>query len=80
MGLFGAAHIWGAKALPSLKSATYHETWQLYLTYRRSKNHINLMAHTLSFADISIFLLEISNFCYIKKYGHRYRYQYFLSL
>ena len=31
---------------------------------------MNHVAHTLSSADISIFSLEISKFCYIKEYRY----------
>ena len=65
---------WRAKKPPSLKSVniSYNdETWQLYLTSRRSKKNMNLVTHTLSSADISIFSPEISKFCYIKKYRYR---------
>ena len=30
------------------------------------------MTHLLGSADMSIFLLEISKFCYIKKYSYRF--------
>ena len=33
---------------------------------------MNHMAHPLSSAEISIYLQEISNFCYIKKYKFRF--------
>ena len=33
---------------------------------------MNHVTHPLSFADTSIFLLEISKFCYIKKYRYRF--------
>ena len=32
------------------------------------------MVHLLNSADISIFLLEISNFCYIKKYRSKFHF------
>ena len=41
----------------------------LYL--KDKKKHINHLAHPLNFADVSIFSLEINNFCYSKKYGNR---------
>ena len=51
---------------PFLKSVTHIlQRWnlaQLYLTYRRPKKCMNLLTHTLNFADISIFSLEIENF------------------
>ena len=72
MDLFGATHGWGrGKKEPSLKSVTRILPWwnlaQLYLTKRWSKKHINHVTHSLSFADVSIFSPEISNFCCIKK-------------
>ena len=33
---------------------------------------MNHVTHPLSFADTNIFLLEISKFCYIKKYRNRF--------
>ena len=50
------------KSAPSLKSAT-HEI--------RSIKQINQVIYLLSSTDISIFSLEINNFCYIRKYRHR---------
>ena len=42
---------------------------------------MNHVTHHLSSADISIFLQEISKFCYIKKYRYRFRLDtYFLTL
>ena len=39
------------------------------------------MTHPLSYADISIFLLEITKVCYIKKYKYRLHFDlYFLIL
>ena len=65
----------GAKRPPSLKSVTYIlQRWnlaQLYLSQRRSRKYMNHVTHPLSSADISIFLPEISRFCYIKKYRYR---------
>ena len=72
-----AAHGWGKakKPPPSLKSATHIlQQWnlaQLYLTQRRSKKYMNQVTHPLNSADISIFSLEISKFCHIKKYRYR---------
>ena len=78
MGLFRAAYGWegkGAKKPPSLKSVTYVlQEWnlaQLYFTWRRSKKYVNHVTHPLSSADFRIFLLEISKFCYFKKYRYR---------
>ena len=47
---------------------------QLYLSQRGSKKYINHVTHHLSSADISIFSLEISKFCYIKKYRYRFHF------
>ena len=38
---------------------------------KKSKKYMNHVTHPLSSADISIFLPEVSNFCYIKKYRYR---------
>ena len=39
------------------------------IPYLKKMHHVT---HPLSFADTSIFLLEISKFCYIKKYRYRF--------
>ena len=66
----------GAKMSPSLKSATHTlQRWnlaQLYLTERILKDYMSHVTHSLSSADIIIFLLEISKFCCIKKYRFRF--------
>ena len=36
------------------------------------QKNINHVTHPLTSADISVFLLEISQFCYIKKYRYRF--------
>ena len=63
------------KKQPSLKIFTYIlQLWKLapfYLTQRWSKKYVNHVTHFLSFVAISIFLPEISSFCYIKKYRYR---------
>ena len=42
---------------------------------------MNHVTHPLSSTDIRIFLLEISKFCYVKKYRHRLRFDaYFVIL
>ena len=44
----------------------------IVISYLKKIQEINKpLVHPLSSADISIFSLEISNFCYIKKYRHR---------
>ena len=47
-------------------------TWHSYtLPKEGPKIYINHVTHPLSSADIRIFSLEISKFCYIKKYRYR---------
>ena len=51
---------------------TYPTIMKLVAVIQYVKNiqqYMNHMTHPLGFADIIIFSLEISNFCYIKKYG-----------
>ena len=68
MGFLGAAH----GPPENLSHISYSdETWQLYLTQRRSKKYASHLTHPSSSADISIFSPEISKFCYIKKYRYR---------
>ena len=75
MRLFRRAHSWGTKKLSSLKSVTYILQWWNWHTYtlpiEDPKKYINHVRHLLSSANISNFLLEISKFCYIKKYRCR---------
>ena len=65
----------GAKKAPPLKSVSHisynDETWQLYLTQRRSKKYMSYVTYSLSSADISIFSPGIDKFSYIKKYRYR---------
>ena len=76
MGFFGPAHGWGGgqeSPLPKI-CHTYPVIIKLgtvipYLT--KIQKHMNHVTRPLSSADISIFLLEISKFCYIKKYRFR---------
>ena len=78
MGFFGAAHGWGVKRPPSLKSVAHILQWlnlaQLYLTQRRSKKYMNHMTHPLSSADINILSPIINKFCYIKIYRCRFHF------
>ena len=39
---------------------------------KKKKNYMNRMIHPLGFANIRIFLPEISKFGYIKKYRYRF--------
>ena len=87
MGFFEAAHVWrggGGKKPPYLKSVTHILQWwslaHLYLSQGRSKKYMNHMKHTLIFADISVFLSEISKFCYIKKYRYKIVFWYVISI
>ena len=49
-----------------------NEIWHTYTLHKkRSKKFINHVTHLFSSGDISIFLREISKFCYNKKYGYR---------
>ena len=65
----------------SQKSVTYPTMMKLdtvipYL--KKIQKKLNHVIHRLKFADISIFLPEISKFCYIKKY--RYLYNHFHNI
>ena len=72
MDFFRAAHGWRYDCAKfhhcriCVKSVTNILQWwnlaQLYLTYRRSKNYMNHMAHPLSSAAISIFYQKSTNF------------------
>ena len=76
MGLFGAAHAWGAKA-PSLPKIchTYITMMKLgrVISYLISKikKCMNHVTHPLISTDIIIFSLKIRKSCYIKKYRYR---------
>ena len=73
--LLGLSLIGGGKKAPLSKISHIYPTMMKLVTVipylKRSKKHINHVTHPLSYADIRIFLPEISNFCYIKKYGYR---------
>ena len=74
MGIFGAAHLWGTERPPSLKSVTHIlQWWNLaVISYLKKIQKIYESCDTsLTSADISIFSLEISKCCYIKKYRYR---------
>ena len=48
------------------------ETWHSYTLLKEdAKKYINHVTQPISSADISILSPEISNFCYIKKYGYK---------
>ena len=80
MGIFGAAHRWGvgdvgAKRPPLPKIChTYPTKMKLgtaipYLT--KIQKYMNQVTQPLSCTNISIFSLEISKLCYMKKYRYR---------
>ena len=77
MGIFGAAHKWGGcpKKIPLPKICHRYPTIMKLgnaISYlKKIKKIYDHVTHTLSSADICIFSLEISKFCYIKKYRHR---------
>ena len=68
MGHFGAAYL-----LPKI-CYTYPEwwTWHRHIVPKENLkgiDKINHVTHPLISDDISIFSVEISTFCYIRKYG-----------
>ena len=76
VGLFGGCSWMGMQKDSSLLKIchTYPTmkkfgTVMLYL--RKIQKYINQVTHSLISTDVSIYLLEISNFCYIKKYRYR---------
>ena len=71
MGFFGAAHGWRGQGAKMCH--TYPTMMKLgtVIPYLRKIKKINHMTHSLISADISNFSLEISKFCYIKKYMYR---------
>ena len=79
MGIFGAAHGWGgAKRPPSLKSVTHPAMMKLgtvipYLN-KIQKIYESCNAPPEFSADINIYSLEISKFCYIKKCRYRFHF------
>ena len=75
MGLFGATHGWETKkaTLPNIcHTCPVMIKFGTIIPYlKRSKKHMNHVAHPLSSADISIFSPEINNHYYIKKYRYK---------
>ena len=62
------------KGPPSLKYVTHILQWLNLTSYTLPKEdpkNMNHLTHPSSSVYISIFSLEISKFCYIKKYGYR---------
>ena len=89
--LFEAAHGWRAREggghkkapLPwNLSHISYKdETWDSYtLPKEDRKKVLNHVTYPLSSADISIFSLEISKICYIRKYKCRLHFGNFLII
>ena len=69
IGLFRAARGWWYSLSPKI-CHTYPTMMKLGtvgLSINYIYKNINHMKYSMSFSDISIFSLEISNFCYIKK-------------
>ena len=50
------------------------------IPYVKKKKDISHMTHPLSSTNISIFSLEISNFCFIKKYTERLHFHTYLLI
>ena len=76
MVFFGGLLMEGSaqKGPPSLKYVTHILQWLNLTSYTLPKEdpkNMNHLIHPSSSVDISIFSLEISKFCYIKKYGYR---------
>ena len=75
----GCSRMEGQKATPppppALKSATHILQWWNLAPYLKKFQKLyesHDMTHPLCSANISIFLPEISKFCYIKKYWYRF--------
>ena len=91
MGLFGAAHRWGEGGGPKTpppppplpKTSHSYPTMMKLGTVKpylkKPKKDMNHVTHPLSYADINIFSLEISRFCYIRKYTYRFAFWYIIS-
>ena len=75
MGPFGAANGCRVKKATLLKICHTYPTMMKLGTavsyLKKIQKNIDHVKHTLGVADISIFSLEISKFCYIKKYRYR---------
>ena len=76
MGLFGAAYEWVGQKGPLPKICHTYPTNMKFDTIipyvkKIKKKYMNHVTQPLSSADISIFSLEITKFCYIRKYIYR---------
>ena len=71
MGLFRAAHGWGAKRLPLPKIYHTYPAIMKLVTYipqlKKIHKDMSHVTHRLRSADTSIFSLESSKFCYTRK-------------
>ena len=88
MGLFGAAHGWGApKSVTHINTNMSHhtvishnsvthinndETWHTYTLPKEDTKNIWITWHTPWVLLISAFFTEINKFLYIKKYKYRF--------
>ena len=80
MDIFGAAHSWGVEDVGGKKTPlpkichTYPTKMKLGTAIpcvTRIQKYMNQVTQPLSSTDISIFSLEISKLCYMKKYRYR---------
>ena len=79
MNLFSASHEWrvGSGAEKPLFSKICHISFRIMklskvITYlKKIQKNIIHVNYSLSYADITMFSPEISNFCFIKKYRYR---------
>ena len=78
MGLFGTVDEWGVGKKTSLHLTRMCHTYPtkmklktVILHLKKNTKYINDLKHTFSSADISIFSLEIPNFCCIEKNIYR---------
>ena len=68
----GCSRMEGAKRPLFLKYVTYIlKGLCIVVPYLKKIKNIYITWHPMSSADISIFSLKISNFCYVKKYRYR---------
>ena len=72
----GCSRMGGPKSSPPLPKICHRYPTMMKLAtvipyLKKIRKIYDHMTHTLSSADISIFALEISKFCYIKKYKYR---------
>ena len=91
IGLFEAAHWWRARGGGVTKRPPFPKICHAYPTKMKlgtvipylkktEKKVLNHVTHPLSSADISIFSLEISKICYIRKHKCRLHFDNFLII